>query len=396
LGRTPGKESLLVPSDLVFRQLQEHLDDSPEGFPATQSGADVRILKRLFTPEDAQVAIQLSALKPLPVSTIRRRLKKNGLDLTYSHLRQTLAGMVQKGTILAIWEGYREVHYQNAGVSAGGIYDFQVNRLSPDLISDFDEYHMESIAKPIKKGARRLLPLRTIPVEKSIPRSTEKYIASYENVRQLILDAPGPIAVANCICRQTKDIKGQSCQHTSLRESCLQIGLDHARQYVDMGIARYIAKEEAYEILGKAQQDGLILQPENSQNPEAICCCCGDCCAELTAVSRYPQPAKLYSTNYYIDVVTQLCNHCGECLKRCQLNARLIAEGKPAVDLDRCIGCGNCVVTCPTGATRLMKKEVLEVPPKNKNEMYLQMLSAKTEKIKVLESRKNRSTSVDF
>ena len=98
MGRTPGKESLLVPSDLIFRQLQEHLDDSPEGFPAAPSGADIRILKRLFTPEDAQVAIQLSALKPLPVSTIRRRLKKNGLDITASHLRQTLAGMVQKGT----------------------------------------------------------------------------------------------------------------------------------------------------------------------------------------------------------------------------------------------------------------------------------------------------------
>ena len=385
----------MVSSDLIFRQLQEHLDDSPEGFAATPSGADIRILKRLFTAEDAQIAIQLSALKPLPVSTIRRRLKKNGTDITTSHLRETLSSMVQKGTILAIREGYREVHYQNAGVSAGGIYDFQVDRLSPDLISDFDEYHMESIAKPLKKGARRLLPLRTIPVEKSIPAPVKQRIASYESARQLILDAPGPIAVANCICRQTKDIKGQSCQHTSLRESCLQIGVDHARQYVDMGIARYITKEEAFKILEKAQQDGLILQPENSQNPEAICCCCGDCCAELTAVSRHPQPVKLYSTNYYVEVMTQLCNHCGECLKRCQLNARFMVEGTPAVNLDRCIGCGNCVITCSSGATRLMTKTPAEVPPKNKNEMYLQMLSAKTEKAKTTEPRKNRSIKGD-
>jgi electron transport complex protein RnfB len=378
--KTPGKESLLASNDLVFRQLQEHLDDSPEGFPAAQFGADIRILKRLFTPEDAQVALQLSAMKPLPVSTIQRRLKKNRLSITADRLRQILEDMVQKGTILAIREGYREVHYQNAGVSAGGIYDFQVNRLTPELISDFEEYHMESIAKPTKKGAHRLLPLRTIPVERSIPRPAKQLIASYENAKQLIIDVPGPIAVANCICRQTKDIKGQSCQHTSLRESCLQIGKDHARQYVDMGIARYITKEEAFEILEKAQRDGLILQPENSQNPEAICCCCGDCCAELTAVSRHPQPSKLYSTNYYVEVSTQLCSHCGECVKRCQLNARLMTEGTPVVNLDRCIGCGNCVVTCVSGATRLMAKHPAEIPPKTKNEMYLQMLSAKTKK----------------
>jgi electron transport complex protein RnfB len=363
--------------DLIFRQLQEHLDDSPEGFPATQSGADIRILKRLFSPQEAQIAIHLSAMKARTVSSIYRRLKKSGLDITPAQLKLSLSAMVLKGTILAVREGYREVHYQNAGISAGGIYDFQVNRLSPELISDFDEYHMESFAKPQNKGIRKLLPLRTIPVEKSIPQPSKHLTSTYEDVRQLILKATGLIAVANCICRQTRDFKGQPCQHTKLRECCLQIGADHARQYVDMGIARFITKEEAFEILEKAQQDGLILQPENSQNPEAICCCCGDCCALLTMVTRSPQPARLYSTNYFVEVEAQLCNQCGACIKRCQLNARGMTDGIPTVNLDRCIGCGNCVVTCGSGATRLKTKDRVEVPPKNKNEMYLQMLSAR-------------------
>jgi electron transport complex protein RnfB len=367
-------------SDLIYRQLQQHLDDSPEGFPAARSGADIRILKRLFSPEEAQVAVLLSALKPLSVRSIHQRIRKSDLTLTVSRLKQTLSAMVQKGTILAIREGFKEVHYQNAGVSAGGIYDFQVNRLTPELISDFDEYHMESFSKPRKPGTRSLLPLRTIPVEKSIPMPAKHLTSTYENVRQLILDAPGPIAVANCVCRQTDVLKGKKCRHTSLQETCLQIGTDHARQYVDMGIARYITKEEAFEILEKAQQDGLILQPENSQKPEAICCCCGDCCALLAAVTRSPQPARLYSTNYYVEVDIQKCDNCGNCVKRCQLNARLITNGIPSVDLDRCIGCGNCVVTCPTGATQLKTKAQKAVPPINKNELYLQMLAAKKTK----------------
>ncbi len=385
------KEEYLPSSDLIFRQLQQHLDDSPEGFPAAQSGADIRILKRLFSPEEAQVAIHLSALKPLAVKVIQGRLQKSRLDFSLSELKQILATMVRKGTILVVREGYKEVHYQNAGVSAGGIYDFQVNRLSPELIKDFDEYHMESFAKPTKPGARRLLPLRTIPVEKSIPLPSKHFISSYEDVRQLILDAPGPIAVANCICRQTRDIKGQKCLYTALQETCLQIGADHARQYVEMGIARFITKEEAFEILEKAQKDGLILQPENSRQPEAICCCCGDCCALLSAVSRYPSPAQMYSTNYFVEVDIATCKLCGDCIQRCQLKARLITGGRPSVDLDRCIGCGNCVVSCAAGATRLVPREQKEVPPKNKNEMYMQMLSAKKGQVKTVRTsaRKN-------
>jgi Na+-translocating ferredoxin:NAD+ oxidoreductase subunit B len=361
----------------IYRQLQRHLDNSPEGFPATPSGADIRILKRLFSPEEAQIAILLSPLQPFSVDHIHRLSKKKGLNIPRSQLNRDLSAMVKKGTILAMWENYLEPHYQNAGVSAGGIYDFQVNRLTPELIADFDEYHMQSFTNPPKPGVRNLLPLRTIPVEKSIPLPDIHLTATYEEVRRLVTAAPGPLAVTNCVCRQTLDLKGQKCRHTELRETCLQIGSDHARQYVEMGIAHYVSREEVFEILEKAQKDGLILQPENSQKPEAICCCCGDCCALLSALTRSPKPAALYYSNYFVEVDPQRCLNCGICLKRCHLNARLMIEGKPAVDTDRCIGCGNCVVTCTGRATQLIAKPLKDVPPKDKTDMYRMMLSAK-------------------
>jgi MinD superfamily P-loop ATPase len=99
--------------------------------------------------------------------------------------------------------------------------------------------------------------------------------------------------------------------------------------------------------------------------------------ALLEVVTRSPQPAQFYSTNHYVEVDSQLCVHCGNCLKRCHLKARLMTNGMPSVDLNRCIGCGNCVVTCNSGATRLMTKVQKEIPPLNKNDMYRQMLSAK-------------------
>jgi Na+-translocating ferredoxin:NAD+ oxidoreductase subunit B len=281
----------------IFRQLQKHLDNAPEGFPAVTSGADIRILKRLFDPEEALVATHLSPVKPLTVGTIQRRLRQSGIEMKLARLRSVLATMARKGTILSKYEGYSEVRYQNAGASAGGIIDFQVNRLSPELVADIDEYHVETFSQTDNTGKHKLLPLRTVPVQKSIPLPEKHLLATYEDVRHLISQAPGPLAVANCICRQTRDIRGQKCQYTALRETCLQIGPDHARQYIEMGIARSISRDEALDILSQAEHDGLILQPENSQKPEAICCCCSDCCAVITAVTRLPHPSEHYCSN---------------------------------------------------------------------------------------------------
>jgi len=49
----------------IYRQLQRSLDEMPVGFPASSSGVEIRILKRLFTPEEAGLAVALSALPNL-------------------------------------------------------------------------------------------------------------------------------------------------------------------------------------------------------------------------------------------------------------------------------------------------------------------------------------------
>ena len=101
--------------------------------------------------------------------------------------------------------------------------------------------------------------------------------------------------MTNCLCRQMKDLRGQPCKHSDIRETCLQIGPDHARQYVEMGISRFITRDEVFGVLDRAMEAGFILQPENSQHPENICCCCGDCCGPLEQ-RREDLPVRLIST----------------------------------------------------------------------------------------------------
>lgn len=373
--------------DKVYHDLQKHLDTGPVGYPATQSGVDISILKRLFTPEEAMIATELSTIKLEPVKPIYRRVKKSGMDISIEELQQKLDQMVYKGTVLAYREGYNERKYKNTGVTAGGIIDFQVNRLTKELIEDFDKYHKERFVQAETTGRIGVPQLRTIPVEKSIPIPEKYRVSTFDDVRLLVENAPGPLSVANCICRQTKDLRGKNCQYSDIRETCLQIGPDHARQYVDMGIGRYVTKEEAFEILDKAQQAGFILQPENSKQPENICCCCGDCCGLLSAIVNSPRPVDFYATNYYAEVDSELCKGCGTCVRRCQLKARAIVNGIATVDLNRCIGCGNCVVTCEANASHLRKKEEELVPPKDKDTMFMMILSKKTGKWNMLKLR---------
>jgi electron transport complex protein RnfB len=384
-------------NDALYRALQKHLDKGPVGFPATVSGIEITLLQKLFTPQEARIAICLSTIKLEPIKTIYRRLRKSGSDMSFEELKPALDAMARRGLILVYSSSFKERHYKNAGVTPGGIIDFQVNRITKELSDVFNKYHQESFAQAEMTGKRSIAQLRTIPVSQSIPVAEKHSVATYDDVRSLLNASPGPFAVANCICRQTKDMEGTPCKYSPIRETCLQIGTDHARQYVEMGIARYINKEEAFNILERAQVAGFILQPENSKHPEAICCCCGDCCGLLSAVKKAPRPADMYATNYYAIVDVALCKACGACVKRCQLEARTIqttplpnnlsldgrgkGEGETksvsVVNLDRCIGCGNCVITCTSKATRLIKKEKNLVPPKDKETTYMKILSDK-------------------
>jgi len=373
--------------DQIYRDLQKHLDSPTGGFPAAASGADIRLLKHLLTPEEAKIAAQLSTVKLEPVKTIYKRVRKSGMPMSIEELQRKLDQMVYKGTVLAYKEGYKEKHYKNASGAAGGMIDFQVDRLSKDLVEDIDKYHEEIFAARGRERTprtARIPELRTIPVEKSVLLPEKYLVRTYEDVRWLVENSPGPFSVANCICRQMKDLRGQNCKYSDLRETCLQIGPDHARQYLDMRIGRSITKEEVFSLLDKFEEAGFILMPENSQRPENICCCCGDCCGVLGAALKSPKPADLYATNYYAEVDAKLCKGCGTCVQRCQLQARVLVDGKATVNLDRCIGCGNCVVTCQSNATRLRKKDEELVPPKDRDDTIMRTLTNKLGKWNML------------
>jgi electron transport complex protein RnfB len=358
-------------TDDVYRQLQEHLDRMPVGFPATESGVELKILKRLFSPEEAEIALNLSAL-PEPLERVYKRVKHTGISR--EKLEKTLDHLVEKGAILGepmISRGKKGKCYSKAQFAIG-IFEFQVDRITKGFAEDFYQYGKEAFANEFFGHKTRQM--RTIPVNQSI--TPQHHVARYDDARSLIDSSEGPFAVINCICRQAKDKVGDPCKQTDVRETCLVIK-EFAELVISNGMGRALSKNEALAHLNRAEKEGLVLQPENSQDPVFICSCCGCCCSVLSAVKNYPRPVDLYHTNFQAQVDQTLCNSCGKCVERCQMDAVVMKNGACTVDLDRCIGCGLCTTTCEPQAITLVKKAKETRPPKDHEALYKKIMMQK-------------------
>ena len=352
--------------DALYRKLQQHLDRMPVGFPATESGVEIRILRQLFTPGEAELTLQASAI-PEPAATIHKRVKP---AVPLAEVAARLEQMADKGLILRL-RSKREPLYAKM-IFAVGFYERQLKRLTPQLERDCREYLLGAYAQAVH--SKKTPQLRTVPVHKTI--AIERNVATYENLRGYVGSHEGPFAAMDCICRHGRELLGEKCAQTSLKENCLTLGMA-AREMVSAGLGKSISRQEMLDLLDAADREGLVLQPENTRKPLFVCCCCGCCCAVLTSAKRFPKPAEYFSSSFQAEVDANLCDSCGVCQSRCQMDALLesvAGDGKMRVDRERCIGCGLCVTTCPSGALRMAEKEHLKVPPDDTKALYMQLL----------------------
>ena len=224
----------------IYRQLAEHLDRLPSGFPATESGVELRILKRLFSEEEATIAMALSMVPETP-EQIANKLKRDQGEL--ATLLQTMS---KKGLIFRLSKG--GVTKYSAAQFVVGIWEYHVNDLSEELIRDMNEY-IPHLAKKswIKHETKQL---RVVPVSKSV--SADMEVMPYEQA-EMIIDEQSKIVVAPCICRKEHEMVGEGCGKTM--EACLVFGTG-AYYYEENGLGRTISQDEAKEILAQGLEAG--------------------------------------------------------------------------------------------------------------------------------------------
>jgi electron transport complex protein RnfB len=340
----------------VYEELARHLDHLPAGYPKTESGVEMRILKRLFSPEEAEIATALTMM-PEPVGGIAQRIAMDEDDLG-----DALMEMAKKGLIFRIAKGDHLLY--SAAQFVVGIWEYHLNDLDEELIRDVNEY-MPTLLEKSWLGTKTKQ-LRVVPVAKSV--SAEMTVMPFE-AAEAIIGRQSKIVVADCICRKEQTMIGKGCD--APMEVCFSFG-GAAYYYEQNGLGRAIDKAEALDILKAGIDAGLVLQPGNQQKPANICMCCGCCCGILKNLKSLDKPALAVHTNYYAQVDEDACTACEACIERCQMDAITVDE-MARVDTDRCIGCGLCVTDCPTEAMRLKQKAENDhyTPPRNVVETYM-------------------------
>ncbi|MBF0224621.1 MAG: 4Fe-4S dicluster domain-containing protein [Desulfobacterales bacterium] len=350
-------------SDQVYRDLQKHLNNQAVGFPATQSGAELKILKYIFTPQEAKVATCLS----YKFESLEQLYKKAAhLVKSEDELSEILDRIHKKGGIEFKTKDEKK-HYCSVPFIVG-MYEYQIERMTPEFIEDYDAF-TKDINFGIEFLSTEIPQIRTIPIEKSI--LIQHNVKDFDAIKPLLTQAEGPFVIVECICRKKSEMQGVPCKVTDRKETCLAMDAT-AESCLITGKGRRISREEAIDIIDKNQKQGLVLQPSNTEKPEFICSCCGCCCGMLHLYKILPNPLDFWASNFHANVDMNLCNGCGVCVKRCQVDAIKLSEThqKVAVDLHRCLGCGVCVPTCPKKAISLQKKKKEITPPKTREDLY--------------------------
>jgi NAD-dependent dihydropyrimidine dehydrogenase PreA subunit len=332
-------------SDDAYEQLAEALDRLPNGFSRTPSNVEIRVLKKIFSPEEASIASQLTGF----MESVEIIAKRIGLSSEQTEAR--LVEMAKRGLLWSRKEA--DKLFFRLAPFVVGIYESQRESMDHELAHLVEDYLANGGAVGIMKPQPALH--RVIPAQKAIK---SEWILPYDDVKAILLNSK-TFRLSDCICRVQQDHIGRRCDFP-LR-TCLSFSSAERQPSEDD-----ISKEEALAFLDKAEEIGLVHTVSNVMKGLGyVCNCCGCCCGILRGITDWGIENSVAAANYYAVIDANDCLGCGICRKRCQVHAISEEGGVSIVDREMCIGCGLCVTGCPNGVARLEKKPESETvnPP---------------------------------
>lgn len=333
--------------DNIYKKLATVLDTLPNGFPETENGVEITLLKKIFTPDEADLFCDLK----LNFENALQIAQRTGRPL--DGLEEKLLIMADKGQVFHIDFGGNHVFKMLPW--AFGIYEFQLNRMDREF-AELNEEFGPHYGKQFFATKPQLMQI--LPIETEIATSQEAL--PYERVSTLI-DSSESFMVMECICKKEQELMDNPCSKPT--EVCMAFApIPHIFDNSKMG--RAITREEAREILDKAENAGLVHMTSNFQNGRFfICNCCGCCCGVLRSINELGIPATtVVNAHYYAMIDADQCISCGICAEeRCQINAVEQGDDTYHIIKDRCIGCGLCITTCPSNAIQLVRREEDEI-----------------------------------
>ncbi len=359
-------------SEDIYEQLADALDALPAGFTRTPSKLEIKLIKLVFTPEEALVASTLSRKLETAAEIAER------VGLPEDEVTVLLEGMIPrrmvKADTLALETGVKGLgkveakpgqKAQEESVKKYRLFPFlvgwyesylqEVKPTSREFAQIFEQYVIEGGGEKIfapRPGPQGVIPYRGSLKPEWLKREPHNDIDAHfqRHDRFLVLD---------CVCKKEKvAAHGHSCAMPIKR--CGFVGMPPVVPLSENVISREDAIKLWTELddMGTMVIEGFYGFTMGAEAPQFVggCHCCGCCCTILQGGRMGNLTETVQKSNYRVVKDYDKCESCEECVRRCQFFAHTFdgaTDDKPVYHPDKCVGCGACGMGCPSGALHL-------------------------------------------
>ena len=350
-----------------YARLVDRINRFPQGAPPAETLN--RILRLLFSEREAELVSRLP-IKPFTPADAARAWK-----VPAAEAQAALDRLASRGLLLDIDRDGSPVYVLPPPMA--GFFEFSLMRTRGDidqqLLAELFYQYLnveEDFIKSLFTAGETQLG-RVFVHEPVLTSDLAVEVLDYERSSEIAKQATHR-AVSLCYCRHKMAHLGRAC--AAPLEICLTFN-NVAASLSKHGIARSIDVAESLDILQAAGERNLVQFGENSRRQVSfICNCCGCCCEAMLAAQRFGFLNPVHTTNYLPAVESDRCNGCGKCVEVCPVDAMgLVAAHDPAhprkrvarLDERICLGCGICVRNCDRGGLRLTARAERVITPLN-------------------------------
>jgi ferredoxin len=341
-----------------YRDLVARLDRGPVALPeaedARAEAARREILEILFTPEEAALAARL------PVRPVTAARLAADLGIPQPELEARLEPLCERGAVVDFVNPRTGRRSYLLAPPVVGFFEYSLMRASDGIPKKRMAEALEAYVRGDPTFARETFGRETV-VGRALVHEAEladdaPEVLDWQRASEVVGRARG-WAVSLCYCRHASEHLGRRCD--APMDNCLSVN-GGAEFVVRRGFGRAIGRTEALELLARARESGLVQIADNVRSrPTFVCNCCGCCCEQLHAISRWGLPA-VNPSGFVPRRDAARCAGCSRCARACPVGAIAMepvptpgsrrAGLAPRIDLERCIGCGVCAGACHKGA----------------------------------------------
>lgn len=279
------------------------------------------------TDEQAEVLCKMKMRRPY---TLPEMVKLTGMP--EAQIEKMLDDMSYTGLLEYNWENPERAKQWVLPMLVPGSAEFlnmRVSQLEEHPV--YAKFFEQASKGPLSKATPMVPPggagigMHVIPVEKAIDAASTS--VPIEHIEHWLDKYDGKYAASTCSCRASRRVMGEGCADDPA-DWCIAVG-DMADYVVETDRGHYVTRDEVYDILRQAEDNGFVHQITNIDGENkifAICNCNVNICNALRTSQLFNTPNM--SRSAYI----------------------------AKVDKAQCVACGRCVEYCPAGAVKLGQK----------------------------------------